>query len=768
MPPASTPATKSGQLVVGELPGAPPSFQERRELAELIGVFDAGGQIAVVCALTGARGVGKTQLAAAYARQQAAAGCPLVAWVSAETTDSLIAGLDEVARAVGVADPDGDSTTSAVRLRAYLQTLQSLALLVIDNATDADQVRRFVPVTGMCRVIVTSTDQAVALLGNPVHISMFDRGQSLTYLRSRTGLDDDEGADRVAEELGDLPLALAQAASVIQLQQISYADYLPRLGDLPVAEALRRHRGDPYPEGTAEAILLSVQAAENNDGSGLTGRLLALVAVLSPNGVYRSLIRQIFDGQGGDSTNPAAAKLDEILARLVGLSLLVWGEAGTSVIAHRLVARVVRDRLRIAGSLLSVLADTVQALTPLRIAEEQAWARRAQGDQLVAHALTIWSIALHYSSDSDPLSPEQLAPYAEMANWAVDRLTVTADVSRAVHIGGQILGNCEQVLGADHPGTFTARDSLAAAYSSEGKLAEAITLYEQTLVGRNQKLGAEHPDTLTSRSHLARSRGEAGNPAAAVAAFEQLLPDRQRVLGPDHPDTLTNRSNLARWRGQAGDPAAAVTALEQLLPDRLRVLGPDHPDTLTTRHSLARWRGEAGDPAAAVTGFEQLLTDDVRVLGPDHPHTLTTRSHLARWKGEAGDPAAAVTAFEQLLPDRLRVLGPNHPNTLTTRSDLARWRGEAGDPAAAVTGFEQLLTDRLRVLGPDHPHTLTTRSYLARWKGEAGDPTAAVTAYEQLLPDQLRVLGPDHPKTLMTRVDLAFWRGRANDQMGPG
>jgi hypothetical protein len=61
--------------------------------------------------------VGKTQLAAAYAREQVGVGCPLVAWVSGETTDVLVAGLAEVARAVGVADPDGDSVTSALRLR---------------------------------------------------------------------------------------------------------------------------------------------------------------------------------------------------------------------------------------------------------------------------------------------------------------------------------------------------------------------------------------------------------------------------------------------------------------------------------------------------------------------------------------------------------------------------------------------------------------------------------------------------------------------------
>lgn len=526
--PGPTPIASSGQRVVGELPGASPSFQERPELAELIGVFDAGGRVAVVCALTGARGVGKTQLAAAYARQQAAAGCSLVAWVSAETTDTLIAGLDEVAHVVGVADPEGDSVASAVRLRAYLQTRQNLTLLVIDNVVDADQVRRFIPVTGSCQVILTSTDHAVTQLGNLVEVPMFGRGQSLAYLRARTGLDDDEGADRVAEELGDLPLALAQAASVIQLQQISYSSYLARLRSMPVAQALPRHPGDPYPKGTAEAIVLSVQAAENTDESGLTARLLALIAMLSPHGAQRSLIRQIFQGPVSDPTDPVAAKLDETLARLVGLSLLGWGESGTSVLIHRLVARVIRDRLHLDGSLPLVLMATVQALTPLRIAEDQAWARRAQGSQLVAHALMIWTIALHHSSTEAPLLPEQLAYCAEMANWAVDHLTVTADLSRAIDIGAQILAECERMLGAKHPGTLTARHNLATACASAGKLVQAIPLYQQTLRGREQELGAEHPETLSTRRLLAYWQGESGDPAGAVTAFEHLLTNRLR------------------------------------------------------------------------------------------------------------------------------------------------------------------------------------------------------------------------------------------------
>ena len=65
--------------------------------------------VAVVCALTGMRGVGKTQVAAAYARSWMEAGRGLVGWVNAETLDVAVADLARIAEAVGVADPDGDS-----------------------------------------------------------------------------------------------------------------------------------------------------------------------------------------------------------------------------------------------------------------------------------------------------------------------------------------------------------------------------------------------------------------------------------------------------------------------------------------------------------------------------------------------------------------------------------------------------------------------------------------------------------------------------------
>jgi hypothetical protein len=99
----SAPGTPGGspdrawQIVAGEIPARPAAFLERQAVAGLAAVWDAGKRVAVVQAVTGGPGVGKTQAAGAYARNRAAAGWPLVAWVTAETRDQLLAGLASVA-----------------------------------------------------------------------------------------------------------------------------------------------------------------------------------------------------------------------------------------------------------------------------------------------------------------------------------------------------------------------------------------------------------------------------------------------------------------------------------------------------------------------------------------------------------------------------------------------------------------------------------------------------------------------------------------------
>ena len=80
--------------------------------------------------------------------------------------------------------------------------------------------------------------------------------------------------------------------------------------------------GGDYPRSTTAALLLAVQAAEDADPSGLTGLLLRVMAVLSPDGVPREMLNGLSNGRSGDLD--VAAQLCAAGHRRVGRCLATW------------------------------------------------------------------------------------------------------------------------------------------------------------------------------------------------------------------------------------------------------------------------------------------------------------------------------------------------------------------------------------------------------------------------------------------------------------
>jgi tetratricopeptide (TPR) repeat protein len=616
-------------VVVGDIPREPPGFRPR---ADLLAELDApsGGRGSVVHAVTGMRGVGKTQLAAAYARTRLDDRWRLVAWVNAESTATVLGGLAAVATALGLAESAGDAAAAGRAVRHWLESGGDRCLLVFDNATDPQDLVAFLPAAGQARVLITSNERAMTELGAGVAVEGFTEQEALDFLAGRTGSADNGGARLLAGELGWLPLALAQAAAVIAAQHLDYPTYLARLRGKPVDELLLRTGAGQYPHGLAAAVLLSLDAARAGDGSGVCGGLMELVAVLSAAGVPRTLLHAA--GQAGalagqEAGEVAAEVVDEALGRLAGSSLLTFSVDGASVTAHRLLTRVIRERLARQERLTAACHAAATALDAQAQSLSQAWqdrpARRDLAEQIMA--LHEHSASL-LGEDGSPLAQAMLG----LRGWAVWCLLELGDSAmQAIQIGVPLLADYERALGPDHPDTLASRNNLAAAYQAAGRAAEAIPLLERTLADSERILGPDHPDALTARNNLALAYQDDGRAAEAIALHERTLADRERILGPDHPDTMTSRNNLATAYQAADRTAEAIPLHERTLADRERILGPDHPATLTARNNLADTYREAGRAAEAIALHERTLADRERILGPDHPSTLQSRNNLA-------------------------------------------------------------------------------------------------------------------------------------------
>ena len=753
------------QVVAGEIPARPVAFLKREAADDLAAAWDAGVRVSVVQAVTGSLGVGKTQAAAAYARDRVATGWPLVAWVTAETHDQLLAGLANVAVAVGVADADGDSAVSARNVRHYLENFPGPALVVFDNATDVDELFMFLPTVGAVQIVITSTDRAFTRLGMEVDVGLFTPEQSVAYLKQRTGLADSAATAVVAAELGYLPLALAQAATVITQQSLDYVTYQRRLHHSPAAKYLTRHAGDPYPRGAVEAIALAVHTVEIQDDSGLTGLIMGLLSVLSAEGVDRSFLSGLTAAPiTALSVSPFPAPdeaVDQALGHLVAGSILTRSQTGQVFSMHRLVSRVVRERDEAEGRSLIILRAAMDLLHALEVPRGEEWLHRETGSELVEQISSLWAVSSSLVEADDPQFCTDIERLIALRNWSVGQLTGAADLSRAISLGATVQAECERLLGLDHLDTLTSRGNLAQAYRSAGQVREAIALHERNLADRERLLGPDHPDTLTSRDNLAKAHKSAHHLREAIALHERNLADRERLLGPDHPDTLTSRGNLAKAYGSAGQVREAIALHERNLADRERLLGPDHFDTLTSRNDLAGAYGAAGRVREAIALHQRNLADRERLLGPDHPYTLTSRNDLAETYRVAGRPLEAIALHERNLTDRERVLGRDHPTTLVSRNNLGLTYGSAGRLRKAIASHERNLADRERLLGPDHPDTLTSRGNLALAYGSAGRLRKAIALHQRNLADRERLLGPDHPDTLTSRANLAKAHGSA-------
>ena len=526
---------RSRQMLAGEIPARPVAFVERQVGADLAGAWDAGVRVCVVQAITGGPGMGKTQAAAAYARDRAAAGWPLVAWVTAETQDQLLTDLSRVAVMAGVADDDGDSAVSARNVRRYLETFPGPALVVFDNATDVDGLSAFLPTVGVVQTVITSRDRAFTRLGVTIDVGLFTPEQSVAYLTDRTGLNDIDGAGAVAADLGHLPLALAQAATVISDHGWDYATFRQRMRTAPAARYLTRHAGDPYPQGAVEAIALALASAGDQDDSGLTRMIIGLLAVLSAEGVSRPILARLADVPAVPSPRGWDEALDRILGRLIGGSILSRSGTGQAFSMHRLVSRVAREREEADGRLLLTINIAADLLRTLQIPEEEGWLRREAGSHLVRQINAVWAVFSGLAYASDPQYRDLTKRLISQRNWSVHQLTTAADLSRAISMGATVLADAERLLGPDHPHTLTSRDNLARAYWSAGRLREAITLYERNLADRERLLGPNHPDTLTSRGNLAGAYWSAGRLFKAMTHFRRNAADMKRALEAGHP-----------------------------------------------------------------------------------------------------------------------------------------------------------------------------------------------------------------------------------------
>ena len=742
--------------------------------------------------LTGMRGSGKTQLAAAVAARCEEEGWPLVAWIHAASRKEILAGLYELALQIGIDAPKNIPLEVIVqRLLDRLRSAEAAdRLFVFDNVENPDDLRDLIPEgTGVRTLITTPRHLDWDGLGwLRLTVGAFDREQSVSLLCEHTGDTHREAADRIADALGDVPLAITQAATTAKQGGYSLSGYLDRLSHHPLESSMSRLEGTHYPDAVGIALLMAYEQVldqlrtKHPQQERIAASLLGALSLLAASGVPTHWLLRL------DADSDAVR---DTLSVLKSAAIFQESSDGNKTIIHWLQGHAYRETYlndqKELGQARSCAAALLSGIDVDRL--EDGEQRRDETHHLIEQLLSVASQDYSHSLFSEPQVSSKLAEtlhdatslgMSQLALCLTDSVTQACDalspdhpdtlasrnslagayrdagrLDKAITLYEQILEDSIRVLGLDHPSTLTSRFDLAGAYRASGRLDEAIILYEQVFSGRSRVLGPDHRSTLTARDELAGAYREAGRFDEAITLKKQILADAMRIMGPDSPGASAARINLAATYRDAGRLNEAIPLYQENLEEFTRLAGPDHPETLASRHRLAGAYREAGRLDEAIALNQENLEEFTRLAGPDHPHTLSARNQLAGIYREAGRLDEAISLFEQNLEDRTRTLGPAHPETLASRHSLAGAYRDTGRLDEAIPLFEQNLADFIRILGPDRPDTFTSRSTLAGAYQAAGRLEEAIPLFEQNLEDRTRTLGPAHPITLTSRGNLA-------------
>ena len=304
--------------------------------------------------LVGMRGCGKTQLAAALAQECEDADWSLVAWVNAGSPESLRSGLVELAKELKIDTSDQPTEEQIVgRCLNYLRSSGGLdRLIVFDNVEDINDLRGFVPTGEGLRVVATTTnDKGWNYQGwDPIRIGVFDRETSIDYLLTVTNSADREAAYTLAERLGDLPLALAQAAASARNGDLSLARYLDRLDSYGSERAIRPVPGDYYADDVATALCMAIEDALENLADPTrryARRQLGALALLAESGVPTRWLDPTNEHQDNQELQGANQAEDEdahdALTELIHRSIVQQSSDKATTMLHRLQAQAFRE-----------------------------------------------------------------------------------------------------------------------------------------------------------------------------------------------------------------------------------------------------------------------------------------------------------------------------------------------------------------------------------------------------------------------------------------
>jgi DNA-binding SARP family transcriptional activator/tetratricopeptide (TPR) repeat protein len=669
--PAAVPAPPRPAQLPLDLAGFTGRDAELRQLDDLLGTRS------VVAAVTGTAGVGKTTLAVHWAhrvRHHFPDGQLYVnlrgfdpSGAAVTPTEALLGFLE----ALGVAAAQRPSTVDA-QIGLYRSLLAGKRmLLLLDNASDPEQVRPLLPADPGCLAVVTSRNQLTGLVAiegaQRLRLDLLTAHEAGRLLAARLGaarVDAEPDAARALTELcARLPLALAVAAAQAAAEP-----------EVPLATVVTRLR----------ATRTALDAVTGDDtATNIRSVFAHSYQTLSPPAA--NLFRLFGLHPGPDVSAAAAASLAGVPPHEVGPLL------GELTRAH-LVAEPTPGRYTSHDLLRAYARELAETVDPagerdaaiLRLLDHYVHTAYA------ANLLDPHREPIRIEPASAGVTPERFTDFTEATAWlgtehqvllGAVRLAEQTDLNRHTWQLAWALANFLYRHGYWHDFVTVQEAALAAARRTGDGVGESAAhrflAHALTRLGRHEEAYAHLQRSLVIHERIDDPNGlghthgtiaevwyeRQGRYREALHHAELAL--EQHLLAGNESGQAESLDQVGRYHSQLGDHEQALVHCRNALL-LLRKVGNSQGEAATL-DSLGHAHHHLGESQEAIACYRKSV-ELFRDLG-DRYNEADVLTHLGEVHRDTGEMGAARDCWQRALTifDQLE-----HPNAQTVRDLLSR------------------------------------------------------------------------------------------------
>ncbi|MFF4355194.1 FxSxx-COOH system tetratricopeptide repeat protein, partial [Streptomyces sp. NPDC001530] len=625
-----------------------------------------------------------------------------------------------------------------------------------------------------------------------LEVPVYDRDESVAFIRRRAPRLSEAEADQLAEALEDLPLLLDQTAGWLNDSDLSVQEYIALLEGGIDQDVVKVSADFPVAFQTAWSILLN----KLRDTVPESVDLLRLCTFFAPGFIPVRLLKEM--------------PHDELPEQIAGLlnDPLLWNKAinqlrqysvvrlesheatdeaassGESLYLHRMVHQIVHKDMPDEDhrEFIDVVRRALAAADPRRPTDTRLWSGYAEivphlkyadvlkskdpaVQTLVFNCLRYMFISGEYRAGIKlgeralkawrTLLGENHPRIWELTHHYANVLRAVGDYERTEAIERAAVEHLREQRGERDLDHLRAVSGLGADLRGLGRYDEALELSQRLVLAYRDLLGEQDSRTLGAQNNLAVSLRLLGRYEEALDIDQRTMEARRLLLLARHPWTLSSEIHYAVDLRLLGRYTEAESIQTKNVREYRRVMGADTPPTLEAEHNLALCHYRSGDRAAAGALLTRVLERCERVLGETDPQTLRFAATTSCFAREHGDIDQARELGESVVARYEVMLAEGHPFIAGVRANHALVLRSVGERDQAHVVIEQSLADMTAAVGENHPWTLGCAINAAALRNLVGDPESAAALSHDAVTRATEVLGRTHPLTLSARIALA-------------